>query len=136
MSVCLCREKTRVLRYEAHRRLSEYRRHMATRLAVLRRQLDQHVARAEEAVAGVVLRFRPAWQSYAYSAIRGVQNAQTMMAHRWEAFTEQATVRTHLSNGIGSIFRKILEVLKKVGEIRSIEVVVNARPQSRGGLMV
>jgi len=83
-------EKTTILGYKIRQKYIDFQRVANQRLAYVRRTLTEVNGQIEKYVAAVVLKFRPAWQSYAYSVIKGYEDSTQKMKNGWEEMLESA----------------------------------------------
>jgi hypothetical protein len=59
-------------------------------MASYRRVLTEFNGKVKTYVAAIVLKFRPAWQSYAYAAIQGYEETMQKVNNGWEEMLESA----------------------------------------------
>ncbi|XP_064626174.1 apolipophorins-like [Lineus longissimus] len=81
-------EKTTHLGYQMRQKIAVLRRVIRINTAYLRRVITDFNGKIEENIAALVLKFRPAWQSYAYAVIRGYEETSQTINHGWEDWLE------------------------------------------------
>ena len=89
-------DRSQRLQYRLRTKIAELRRSMQTRMSSVRRAMNERLGRLEETIVAVVLKFRPAWQSYAYAMIRQAQVANMAVQHHAEEFAER--LQEHKAN--------------------------------------
>ncbi|XP_074643894.1 uncharacterized protein LOC141900764 [Tubulanus polymorphus] len=113
-----------VLTFQIRRQMESVRRAYSLKLAVYARRMDEIMADVRDYIVDVVLRFRPAWQKYAYAAIRQYLVASQKANHQYQQFMEKAqnykdTVVNYLDDNFDFVTYRIEPYFAKIQELRA-----------------
>jgi hypothetical protein len=121
--ICFSRDKATLFLFQMRRYAAEWSRYYQAKMAMYRRAWDEKIGKLEETIVAIVLKFRPAWQSYAYAVIRSYQENSLKLRHGFEESMEsieeyKAAVVNYLDDKFDFITYKMEPYFAKFGSVQ------------------
>jgi len=116
--------RMQVLSFKVRRQMEELRRKYKLNVAVYTRKMDDVMSDVRDYIVDVVLRFRPAWQKYAYAAIRQYLITSQKANHQYQQMMEAAesykdSVVNYLDDNFDFITYRVEPYFLKIQELRT-----------------